>query len=793
MMSLRAWFGCAIVTFAPLHTSADTPDALSASDYQRAERFLSWNAEKGVLNGTVRHRWIDGSDSFWYRRQTSQGHEFLVVDAASGAKRPAFDHELLAAALSKASGAGVDPKRLPFNEFEFSSDRRRVEFSVDAARWQCDIAKRRACEAVAARPNEPVGLESPDGRWIVFRKGHDLWLHARADGRQRPLTTDGEERWSYGALAGTSGGWEALGFNNRPRVPVALWSPDSKRLLTHRMDERGVLDLHLTRHAPPDGVRPQHYTVPYAMPGDERKPTAALIVFDIDAGARHDMKFAPLAVPMTGPLELGHAWWTADSKQVHVVPMEEGEQRLQYLAMDAADGAVKVLFEETSPTYLQIGRGLQLGPLPNGDIVWYSERSGWGHLYLYDARGRLIRALTSGEWKVDGIERLDARSGLVYFTAVGREAGEDPYQRHLYSVSLQGGPVRLLTPENANHQFVAAASPLQVALDASMPSADRASFSPSGRFFLDSYSRPDLPSKTVLRSVRGKVIAVLEEADASPLQRAGLVLPQPFRVLAADGRTSLYGTLYRPSNFDASKRYPVIENLYPGPQSTVTPKSFMGALFDWDQAQAIAELGFIVVHLDGRGTPHRSKAFHDVSYKDMGQAGNLDDHIAGLKQLAQRRPWMDLERVGVYGHSGGGFAAARAILAYPDFYKVAVASSGNHDQRGYLLVWGPTYQGRYEGDSYDSQINARLADNLRGRLLLAHGEMDDNVPMALTLQLVDALVRANKDFDLLILPNADHTFDNVAPYFTRIRWDYFVRNLKHKAPPENYAIATSNR
>lgn len=792
MTSVLAHIGCGLLALVPLHASAEATQALSASDYRRAERFLPWNAEQGVLNGSVSHRWIGDTDTFWYRRHTVDGHEFVIVNAADGLKRHAFDHTALAAALSTATGATVDPNELPFKALEFSANQQSILLSIGATQWRCDIGERTACEAAPAASDEPVGIESPDGRWIVFRKGHDLWLHARGDGRQRPLTTDGEERWSYGALAGTSGGWEALGFNNRPVVPVALWSPDSRRLLTHRMDEREVLDLHLTRHAPAGSVRPQHFTVPYAMPGDQHKPTTSLIVFDIDAGTRHDMKFAPLAVPMTGPLELGHAWWTADSRHVHVVPMEEGEQRLQYLSMDATDGSVRILFEESSTTYLQIGRGVNLGPLPNGDIVWYSERSGWGHLYLYDGRGRLIRALTRGEWKVDGIERIDARRGLVFFTAVGREAGEDPYQRHLYSVPLRGGPIRMLTPENAHHQIVAAASPLQVALDGSMPTADMAAFSPSGRFFVESYSRPDLPPSTVLRSIEGKRIATLEQADASRLQAGGLVLPEPFRVLAADGRTSLYGTLYRPSNFDPSRRYPVIEDVYPGPQSTVTPKSFMGALFDWSQAQAVAELGFIVVHLDGRGTPSRSKAFHDVSYGDMAQAGNLEDHMAGLRQLARRHPSMDLERVGVYGHSGGGFAAARAILAYPEFYKVAVASSGNHDQRGYLLVWGPTYQGRYQGSSYDAQINARLAENLTGKLLLAHGEMDDNVPMALTLQLADALVRANKDFDLLILPNADHTFDSVAPYFTRIRWDYFVRHLLKKTPPQNYAISPPN-
>lgn len=463
---------------------------------------------------------------------------------------------------------------------------------------------------------------------------------------------------------------------------------------------------------------------------------------------------------------------------------------MQLLAVNALTGATRLIIEERSKTYVEIGGSVldrAVRTLPGGRIIWYSERDDWGHLYLYDQDGKLIRPLTSGAWKVMSIVRIEEPHARVYFTAVGREAGEDPYQQHMYVVNLDGSGLRLLTPENADHDIRSPSPEIVRNLRPGARGASEAGFSPSGRYFVDTYSRPDLPSTTVLRTAAGRLIATLERADISALQAEGLTLPEPFSVLSADGHTKLYGTIYRPSHFDRDDNYPIIDVIYPGPQSTATPKDFRGALFG--DMQALAELGAIVVNIDGRGTPFRSKSFHDASYGETAQAGNLEDHIAGIRQLAARYPYMDVERVGITGSSGGGFASTRAMLAYPDFYKVAVSISGNHDQRGYLLVWGPTYQGPYQGANYDAQINARLAGNLKGKLFLLHGDMDDNVPPALTLQVVDALIKANKDFDFLLLPGQDHSLRGAAGYVERKRWDYFVRYLLGAEPPDGYQVS----
>jgi dipeptidyl-peptidase-4 len=768
----------------------DQASPLERDVYARAERFLSWNAEKYTRNLDVDYHWIGTTDRFWYSRQTQAGKEFVIVDAASGKVHPAFDHILLARGLSDALGREVDPQKLPFKSFELLDADRVIQVSVDKKDWRCGLMQGR-CRAAEPPSIEAGGLISPDGKWSAYLKGYDIWIRSLADRTERPLSRDGEVHDDYGRFAGTGG---AVGMRRETQtVPVVLWSPDSSKLVTHRLDERKVLDLDLLETAPHGGVRPVLHRYRYAFPGDANKPAAQLVIFDIASGRRIDVNHDPLPVTFIGPIEDNRVWWSADGKTVYIIPREEGERRVQLLAVNADTGATRTLIEESGKTYVEIGGSAfdrAVRSLADGRIIWYSERDDWGHLYLYDKNGKLIRRLTAGPWKVMDVVRIDERQGRVFFTAVGREAGEDPYQDHLYVVSLDGSGLRLLTPEDADHEIRTAAPEIRRDLLPVMPGPAQASVSPSGRYVVETYSRPDLPSATVLRTTAGRLIATLERADISALQAGGLTLPEPYSVNSADGHTKLYGTMYRPSSFDPDKKYPIIDVIYPGPQMIVTPKDFKGALFaDFDNTQTLAELGFIVIEIDGRGTPFRSKSFHDVSYGDLAQAGNLEDHIAGIRQLAARYPYIDKDRVGITGWSGGGFASTRAILAYPDFYKVAVSIAGEHDSRGYLLAWGPTYQGPYQGANYDAEINARLAGNLKGKLLLLHGEMDDNVPAALTLQVVDELVKADKDFDFLLLPGQDHTLAGVLGYVERKRWDYFVRNLLGRLPPADYRIA----
>lgn len=771
--------------------AADQPARVEADTYARAERFLYWNAGKYIRNAEVVPLWI-GADTFVYARQTEVGKQFLTVDATRGRTRPAFDHVAMAGALSTVLGRPVDARNLPFGKLEWEAASGSIHVSVDGKQWSCRLRNPR-CSAIVAR-EQSNEIVSPDGKWAVYLKGSNLWIRSLQDHTERALTSDGAEHYAYGAVPGSGGvlGMNAAGGGDPP--PIAIWSPDSRRLLTDRLDERLVQELDLIETVPAKGVRPVLHSYRYSMPGDEHKAEAELLVFEVASGKRIDMQHQRLPALMLGPLEEDRAWWSEDSATVYVIPREEGQKRVQLLAMDANTGETHAVIEEHGKTYLEIGgyavtRAVRT--LSDGRIIWYSERDDWGHLYLYDRQGRLIRQLTSGPWKVWEIARVDEGQQRVYFTAVGRESGEDPYQRHLYSIKLDGTGLRSLTPENAEHSLRMPTPEVMRNFDPDAIGPRQAAFCPSGRYFIDTYSRPDLTPVSVLRSAEGRLIRVLERADISALRAGGFVMPEPFSVFAADGRTRLYGTLLRPSTFDAAKKYPIIDVIYPGPQALGTQKTFREALFDrWRRTQDFAELGFIVVTVDGRGTPFRSKSFHDISYGDLGQAGHLDDHVAAIRQLATRYPYMDIDRVGITGHSGGGYASTRAILTYPDFFKVAVSTSGDHDMRTYSAVWAPTYQGPYDGTRYDSLLNARLAGNLKGKLLLMHGELDDNVHPAQTMQVVDALIAANKDFDFLLLPGENHSVGGkTAAFFYRKQWDYFVRYLLGKEPPANYAIA----
>ena len=401
------------------------------------------------------------------------------------------------------------------------------------------------------------------------------------------------------------------------------------------------------------------------------------------------------------------------------------------------------------------------------EVLWSSERDGWNHLYLYDgATGEVKRRLTSGKWVVRDLARVDEESRAVYFTAGGREAGRDPYLRHLYRVGMDGGEVTLLTPENAEH-----------AVD----------FSFSGRFFVDTYSRADtMPVSVLRRSDDGEVVMELEKADIERLLATGWKWPEPFKGKARDGQTDIYGIIWRPSNLDPSQKYPVVELIYAGPHGSFVPKTFRAYL---NMSQAIAELGFISVQIDGLGTNHRGKEFGDFSYENLGDGG-IPDHIALMRQMAEEYPYIDLDRVGIWGGSAGGYGSTHAILMHPDFYKVAVSTSGNHDHRMDKASWNEMWMGFPLDDHYIQQSNVTNAHRLEGKLFLAHGELDDNVPVSATLQVVDALIKANKDFDLLIMPGRFHGLGG--PYFNRKRWDYFVEHLLGVEPPAGYEIGAGN-
>jgi dipeptidyl aminopeptidase/acylaminoacyl peptidase len=757
----------ALLVLAEPALAQDGDRRLTAEDYQRAERFLSEHSDALVYGANVRPRWLEDG-RFWYANDIPGGTEYVMVDPDGRSRGRAFDHLRLAQALSTAglqsTALGLDVTELTFEgEHSVVLQLGRTDF------FRCDL-ERYECERTTmdvAIPRSPLlssEVASPDGRHAAFIREHDLWVRDRDSGREIRLTEDGVEDFGYGT---NNAGWV------RRDRPVLKWSPDSRKIATFQHDARGVGMMYLAStkvgHPELDAWR-------YPLPEDTVIFRISRVVLDLDRPTgdhvvRLAMEPDQHRSTCSDHVECGGTFgdveWSADGSRFAFVSSSRDHKRALVRIADAETGEVRDVFEEVEETFYESQSGWRY--LSESDeILWFSQRDDWGHLYLYDAgSGELKRQVTSGPWNVGDIRDVDEDERTVTFLGNGREPG-DPYFQYLYRASLDDGRVTILTPDSANHAITIA---------------------PSGDYVVDSYSTPVIPPVTVVRDRDGREVMTLEEADASRLTASGWQPPMPFVVKARDGETDLHGLLFRPLDFDPGRTYPIVNYLYPGPQSgSVGSRSFRAAHRD---LQSIAELGFVVVELDAMGTPGRSKSFHEAYYGDMGDNG-LPDQIAGIRQLAERHAWMDVERVGIFGHSGGGFAAADAIMRYPDFYDVAVSQAGNHDNRNYEDDWGEKWQGLLEvypdgSTNYDNQANQLLAENLEGKLLIAHGTMDTNVPPSNTMLVVDALIEANKDFDLLLLPNRGHGFGN-EPYMMRRRWDYFVRHLLGAEPPEGYEI-----
>lgn len=742
--------------------------AVTAADYDRAASFLPGHVDQWLRqDGRIHPHWIDGGSRFWYRDVQRDGHRFMHVDPEAATRSPVFDHPRLARAANGTASALLSPDDLPVEDIAFRDGQPSlVTLSVDGRRLDCVLP------AYACRINDVADADagadaswprSPDARWAVSRRGHDLVLHDRGSGEQIAITRDGHAGASYGSTAGVSVPQGPAG------LPVLQFSPDSSRFVTWRINASAAPTLPLVTSR--IGEPPTLGTQAYSYPGGGGV-TAELMIFEIAA-----RRWVPARMPAVTllPNDDHCLCWSADGRTVYVRAEARGYRAVDLLAVDAVDGSVATLATEQSETALD--RWPVMAPLSEGGFLWSSEHSGWRHLYLLDGDGRSPgrRQLTDGDWVVRDFVRED--DGWIYFTAAGLPDASTPYYRQLHRVRRDGGGWQRLTPEDADHEIV---------------------FSPDGRYFLDTYSRVDLPPVTVLRERAGAVRMAIAQADVTDLMATGWRYPERFRVKARDGSTDLHGIIIRPSHFDPTRTYPVLDSIYPGPQSIHVPQAFAPAQRDQAHAQALAELGFVVVMLDGMGTPLRSRAFREVSYRNLGDAGGLEDHVVALRALAREHRDLDLDRVGVYGHSAGGYAAARAILRFPDVYKVAVASAGNHDQRLYHAGWGERFQGYPVDAGYATAANASLAAGLQGHLLLAHGDSDDNVHVAHTLQLAEALIAANKDFDLLLLPNRGHGLadprtgaagaQRMDTYFIRRRWDYFVRHLLGATPPRAYSI-----
>jgi len=752
---------------------AQPPRQFTDQDYANAEKFMAYNVNPLAYKGQVNAQWLD-DDRFWYREVDDKNTSYVVVDAATGSRKPLFDSAKLAAALKTLSPKApqVDARHLQLSDISLGDADRTLRFTMRGATYQCSLGSQSdSCKSISGETAQPGKLPpmnlSPDCKRGAFIRNWNLWVRDLATGAETQLTTDGVQDFGY---ATDNAGWK------HSDSAILLWSPDSKKIATFQQDQRKDGEMYLV---PVTNTHPELKAWKYPLVGDKDVTMIQRVIIDVDAHKVIRLKMPPdqhrstLCDDISCEGEtLSDAEWSPDEKHLAFVSTSRDHKQEWLRVADAETGDVREVMGETVPKFYESGNGkINWHYLPESNqILWFSERDNWGNLYLYDlATGKLQNQVTHGPGNVTQVLYIDRKAHVIYFVGVGKENNRDPYYQHFYRVNFDGSGLGLLTPENADHH-------IKVSHD--------------GRYFTDTYSTPTEPQVTVVRDDEGKIVTNVAKQDIAPLLASGWQPLTPITVKGRDGTTDLYGFMFKPTHFDSSKKYAVINYVYPGPQiGSCGPRDFRAAHGDM---QALAELGFIVVCIDGMGTPFRSKSFHEAYYGNLGD-NTIPDQVAGMKDLARQYPFIDLDRVGIWGHSGGGNATGAAMLHYPDFFKVGIAESGNHDERDYEDDWAEKWAGievkNPDGTSnYDSQANQNFAKNLKGHLLLAHGTMDDNVPPNNTLLMVDALIKANKDFDLLLIPNIPHGYGPASQYMMRRRWDYFVRYLAGGIPPNEYEM-----
>jgi dipeptidyl aminopeptidase/acylaminoacyl peptidase len=693
---------------------------------------------------------IAGSPAFWYRKTVPGGHEFIRVDpAATPVKQPAFDHEKVAACLAQATAESHTALKFPFSNLTYVQNGQAFEFNLGDSRWRSAVdgsACQRTGPAVTQGPRPGGGppparlpadraIASPDGKWEALVRNYNLVLRPKGKTEWTPLSFEGSEDNAY-------------------QINSLAWSPDSSRIAVYRVRPGYTRLVHYVESSPADQLQPKHSTNEYAKPGDVldlQQP----VLFELATKQQSiiDNRLFP------NPYQLSRLAWWKDSRAFIFEYNQRGHQLYRVIEVDARTAVPRTVIAEAPGTFFCYSGKRFRHNLDDGkEMVWMSERDGWNHLYLYDAAtGRVKNQVTKGNWVVRGVEYVDESKRQILFRASGMDSGEDPYFVHYFRINLDGSRLTRLTAAGATHSAV---------------------FTPDYSRFIDTSSRVDSPPVVELRdALDGRKLAALERGDIAPLTAAGWRPPEVISSVARDGQTGIWGVLVRPSNFDPQKKYPVIESIYAGPQDSFVPKSFSA----YSSMQSLAELGFIVVQIDGMGTSNRSKAFHDVAWKNLGDAG-FPDRKLWHRQVAAKYPWYDVARLGIYGHSAGGQNALGALLFHGDFYQAAVSSCGCHDNRMDKIWWNEQWMGWPLGPEYIACSNVENAHKLKGRLLLSVGEMDSNVDPASTFQVVNALVKAGKTFDLLVLPGQGHS--NGGPYGDRKRYDFFVRHLLNVEPPD---------
>ena len=754
---------------------------LTTEDYARAEKFMGYNVNSLVYHGVARPTWMEDG-RFWYRDNGPDGVTFMVVDPVKRTKTPAFDQVKLAAALTASTGGQMkaDAQHLVISELSFSDGDKTVVVGNGSRKFRCDLSGAGVCTEVIAAGAKPAEAGQPGGRVrsatdvspdktkAAFIRDWNLWVRDLATGKETQLTTDGVKDYGY---ATDNAGWQ-MSDN-----PILVWSPDSKKIATFQQDQRKDGEMYLV---PVTNGHPALKAWKYPLVGDKDVTMIERVIIEIDGAKIIRLKMPPDQHRSTLCDDVscrgGSGWddvqWSDDGTHLAFVSTSRDHKQEWMRIADASTGEVRDVMGETTAKFYESGNDKVNWKYlsKTNELLWFSEKDNWGQMYLYDiATGKLKNQITHGEGNVTQVLHVDEKARTIYFLGVGKERGRDPYFRHYYSIKFDGKEMKLLTPEDADHAVTQ---------------------SPDGRYFVDVYSTVTQPETTVVRDDTGKVVVDVAKQDITKLMAAGWVPPVPITVKGRDGKTEVYGFMFKPTSFDASKKYPIVNHVYPGPQTgSCGGRGFAAAHGDM---QSLAELGFVVVCIDGMGTPWRSKAFHEAYYGNLGD-NTLPDQVSGMKDLAAKYPWIDLDKVGIYGHSGGGNATGAAMFHYPDFFKVGIAESGNHDQRDYEDDWAEKWAGlevkNADGTSnYDSQANQNFVKNLKGKLLLAHGSMDNNVPLNNTLLVVEALIKANKDFDLLIIPNVAHGYGEATQYMTRRRWDYFVKNLAGDIPPPEYEM-----
>ena len=748
--------------------------------------------DRGVYKARIAPHWLNNNVQFWYRNDLRGGtKEFILVDAEKGTRQPAFDHQKLATALAKAAGVSVQSDKLPFSDIEFVDNGNSIQFEVSGKSWRCNL-NTYECTAAAASSNARITLpetpadstgdlyagplspqaqdqtnqppraqrrrgerdmRSSDGKWTAVVRDHNVFVRSD-DGKETQLSTDGTEANSYGRVE---------------------WSPDSRTLVAWRIEPGDAGLVYLVQSSPANGGRAVMRQRPYGQAGD-KFPHYELNIFDV---ASHQQT-KPTVDRFEHEYETPQLHWMKDHRHFAWQQEDRGHQRLRIIEASCDDGSVRNLVDETTKTFIWTAHTEDLGlPLINwlsdDEIIYVSERDGWRHLYLVDPQaGKIKNQITKGEWVTRGIEKIDEDARQIWFRAGGMNADQDPYFIHYYRINFDGTGLVALTEGNGNHTV---------------------QFSPDRKYIVDTYSRVDLPPVHELRrTADGKLMCKLEETDITELKASGWQGAEVFTAKGRDGKTDIWGVINRPKNFDPSKKYPILENIYNGPQGAYVPKSFSAG----NRASGMTDAGFIVVQCDAMGTAFRSKAFHDVCWHNLSDGG-FPDRIAWIKAAAAKYPYMDADRVGIFGTSAGGQNAAAAVLFHPEFYKVAVANSGCHDNRLDKASWNEQWMGYMPPDKlwskdpdnwYSKCSNIDNAAKLRGKLFLIVGEMDDNVPPESTMRFVDALIKARKDFDLLVVPGANH--GAASPVTQRRTLDYFVHNLLGKEPPDRNTEEASN-